>query len=370
MVSLFNTRLRLLAHHLDDQGSPEARQIMADLRAMIDRIPTDSFSVKRVLTDIERVWTDSFWRYVTQADVEFLRNQVGPLLRYAPDVDVRAETFTHKVERLKLQLVMGRDTAGTARSIAEDVSYLPDFVHDDPSRREAVQLCLSPKRLQSASPAELTDIINALAGQMRRRRDKPNTLITVDLPDEMEMRGYILLLGAAEPVYAEEYRRRVEDRILDIAGSHPTVEALMRGEPVTDIQLLDLERTLRQELGGSELHLNEANIRTAYRDEGLRVGSLLEFLRYLLDLEGMPDYKDIVAHQFANYMAAHSFNADQIRFLRAVQSVFEEKRGLQPADLYAPPLTDFGQNAVERWFTRGQIEELMAFARGLAVTGG
>jgi type I restriction enzyme R subunit len=52
------------------------------------------------------------------------------------------------------------------------------------------------------------------------------------------------------------------------------------------------------------------------------VDSLLEFLRYLLDLEGLPAYKDIVAHQFSDYIAGRAFNADQIRFLQAVQNVF------------------------------------------------
>ncbi len=36
-------------------------------------------------------------------------------------------------------------------------------------------------------------------------------------------------------MYAEEYRRRVEDAILDLAGDHPTIDALMRGEPVSDL---------------------------------------------------------------------------------------------------------------------------------------
>jgi type I restriction enzyme R subunit len=86
----------------------------------------------------------------------------------------------------------------------------------------------------------------------------------------------------------------------------------MRGESVTDLQLLDMERTLRRELGGGDLHLNETNIRAAYRDENLEVDSLLEFLRYLLDLEGLPAYKDIVTRQFSDYITRQAFNADQI----------------------------------------------------------
>ena len=367
MVSLFNTRLKLLALHLDDQASPDAQAVIADLRGMIARIPTDTFSVMKVFHDVEPGWSDDFWLYLTPTSLEFLRNQVGPLLRYVPDVDVKAETFTHKVERLKLQIAAGKDTAATARSVAEDVSYLPAFVRQDPDRKEAADLCLSPSKLQQASAAELSAVIDALAGEMKRRRARPDDLLHIDLPDEIELRGYIFILGAEQPVYAQEYRRRVEDAILDLAADQPTIDALMRGEPISDLQLLDLERALRRQLGGPDLHLNETNICNAYKDSGLQVGSLIEFLRYLLDLEALPGYEEIVTRQFSDYVAAHPFNADQTRFLRVLQNVFLQKRRLQLADLYDPPLTSFGQDAVDRLFTRDQVEDVLRFTDTLVV---
>jgi type I restriction enzyme R subunit len=99
----------------------------------------------------------------------------------------------------------------------------------------------------------------------------------------------------------------------------------------------------------------------------LKVDSLLAFLRHLFGLEGLPNYQDIVRRQFADYIARHPFNADQIRFLRAVQNVFLQKRKLEVADLYDPPLTQFGRDAVERWFSEAEVEEMLKFANSLAV---
>ncbi|MBN1815150.1 MAG: type I restriction endonuclease, partial [Anaerolineae bacterium] len=362
LVSLFNTRLKLLAHWLDEQDGSEAQQVIADLRAQVARIPTDSIPVKKAWSRVESAWSDEFWSYLTGADLEFLQNQVGPLLCYAPDVDVKAETFTAKVERLKLQIATGAEAAATARSIAEDVAYLPNDALKAPARHDSVRLCRSPRKLQAATPAQLTRLIEDLAGQMRRRRAKPNSLVEIDLPDEIELRGYIFLLGAEEPVYAEEYRRRVEDRILDLAASQPTLQALLAGQPVSEGDLLDLERCLRRDLGGPDLYLHERNIRAAYRDEDLQVGSLLEFLRYLLDLEGLPAYDEIVRHQFAAYVAGHAFSGDQIRFLRAVENVFLQRRRLQRADLYGPRFAPFGQDAVDRLFTPAELDDMLAFA--------
>ena len=92
---------------------------------MIDRIPQDSFPVKKVLADVEQAWTDNFWTLLTPAKNEFLRLKVAPLLRFAANVDVAGETFTHKVERLKLQTLQGNPTPQLLQSVMEDVSLLP-----------------------------------------------------------------------------------------------------------------------------------------------------------------------------------------------------------------------------------------------------
>jgi type I restriction enzyme R subunit len=47
--------------------------------------------------------------------------------------------------------------------------------------------------------------------------------------------------------------------------------------------------------------------------------------------------------------------------------VFIQKRRLQLADLYDPPLSNFGEDAVERWFTQEQVEGILRFTETLAV---
>ncbi len=54
-------------------------------------------------------------------------------------------------------------------------------------------------------------------------------------------------------------------------------------------------------------------------------------------------------------------------YLRAVQSVFLQKRHLETANLYEPPLDMFGADAMERWFNEKEVEEIVKFAKRLAV---
>jgi type I restriction enzyme R subunit len=362
LVSLFNTRLNLLEHYLGQPSSSEFQRTVADLRAQIALIPADSFSVKKILPEVEEAWRDNYWAYVNAKKVDFLRMRVGPLLRYAVADDVAAATFTHKVERLKLQGQTGRDTAATVESIRDDVSRLKDSLLTQTAQQAMKDFGLSPD-LGTAAPAELDQLADTLAPLMKNKSASPDSFVMIDLKDAVALSGYILLKGGTEKIYVTDYRERVEKRILELM-THPTIDAISRGAPVTDAQLIALERTLRQTLGEGDLELVESNIRKAF---GVKVGSLLEFVRQILELDGVPDYAEIVSHQFSEYVAAHPFNADQTRFLNVLQNVFVQKRRMVLADLYGPPLNTLGQDAVERWFTPEQVQDILALAERLTV---
>jgi type I restriction enzyme R subunit len=361
LVSLFNTRLKIVERHLPDHTAEAFRQTITDLRAMIVRIPCESFPVKKVWLQVAPAWEDDFWTLITSAKLDFLRLHVAPLLRFAPEVDVAAETFTHKVERLKLQILQSTPSPQLLQSIAEDVSLLPDIavqVHSSPSAALALSADLA-----TAAPGQLTQIIRDLAPQMRNRRDRPSAFLKIDLPDFIATHGYISVGDGGHQILIEEYKRRVDARVLEIVEKHPALAALRDGREIPDDQLIDLERTLHRELGRDDIQLSSRNIRIAY---GLRVDNFLAFLRHLLALDAIPDYHQVVKRGFERHIQAHNYNAEQIRFLRSVQEVFLAKRTLVEADLYDPPLTNFGRNAVERFFTPLEIGDLIQLTESLA----
>ena len=361
LVSIFNTRLQLLESQFPDHDTEVFRQSVFDLRQMLHRIPADSFPVRKVWAEVEPAWRDDFWKLITPAKLDFLRLRVAPLLRFAAHVDVAAETFTHKVERLKLQIIRHHPAPQLLQSISEDVSLLPD-IHERVESQPSAKLALS-RELAAAEPAQLTQMIKDLAPEMRNRRNRPSAFLKIDLPDFIETRGYISLGEGGQQIYVEEYKKRIESRILAIVENHPTLAAIRQGREVTDEQLVDLERTLHRELGGGEFQLNSANIRKAY---GLKVDNFLAFIRHLLTLDALPDYTQVVERSFARHITTHHYNADQIRFLRSVQEIFLKQRKLAEADLYEAPLTVFGRNAVEKFFTPAEIRELLHLTDTLA----
>jgi type I restriction enzyme R subunit len=363
LVTIFNTRLHLLETYLKEQRDADCQQVIADLREQIQQIPTDSFTIRKHLPEIQEAWREGFWNYLVPSKIEFLKLKVAPHLRLVPGVDVAAATFISKVERLKLLKRTGKETAQAIQSIAEDAAVLPDFVVNDPKCRPQVQKCL-PEELTNASLGDLTQVREALAPQMKYKR-RLDTFLELDLVDSIAISGYILLTKSGEKMYVAEYRRLVEQRILELVDNHPTILAIQRGEKIDDWQLLELERTLTRELGAGDLEVTPENLKKVFAHTA---DSFLGLVRQVLDMQYLPDYKDLVARQFDIYTTSHKFNADQIRFLRAVQSVFLQKRHLETADLYdAPAIVGFGQDAVERWFTENEVNEIITFANRLEV---
>jgi type I restriction enzyme R subunit len=366
LIRLFNTRVELLERTLHEREGERHRQAITDSRSMIARIPTESFPVRKVWHDVESAWDDEFWKYLRPDQLQMLRIKVAPLLRFVSDVDVAAESFTHKIEQLRLQLIAGGPQPALLRSIAEDVSRLPAFVQEAPAKKAAVGLALSVQ-LAAASPSQLTAIIHELAPEMKHKRRLETGFLQIDLPDFIAGRSYVLVGPQGVQVHVEEYRRRIEARILAAAEHHPALRALHEGREPALGDLIDLERLLDRELSAPDVGLTDKTARQAFgASVDRRQGGFLGFVRFLLGLEGLPDYASVVDHAFQMHIQQNHYSGDQIRFLRSVRDVFLSKRRLAVADLYEAPLTSFGRNAVDRLFTPPQVQSLVQLTDRLA----
>jgi saccharopine dehydrogenase-like NADP-dependent oxidoreductase len=62
------------------------------------------------------------------------------------------------------------------------------------------------------------------------------------LRDSFASRGFGIVENCL--TIEEEYRQRVEAKVLDIFETHPTIAAIRNREAVTDLQLVALERRL------------------------------------------------------------------------------------------------------------------------------
>jgi len=367
LTRVFNTRLDIIAAVLHDRENPAYAQAITDCRAMLGRVPIESFLIRKMWSDVEMAWTADFWTQLTRERLDFLRLKVAPLLRFVPDVDVAAETFTNKVERLALAMIKGTPSPEQLASIAEDVSRLPQEIRERSSKISAAKLALSAD-LAKAPRAQLTGIIRELAPEMKNKRRADNPFLAIDLPDFVATAQHVIVMPNGIQVHVEEYRKRIDQRILNVAQEHPALQAVREGRSPTPDQLIDLERVLHNQLESSDINFSDKTARAVYGLKWDNHVGFLGLLRHVLALDAIPDYASVVATSFEGHITSHKYTGDQIRFLRAVEDVFLSSRRLSESDLYdSPQLKAFGRNAVERLFSPVQVKELVHLTEELAV---
>lgn len=362
LVTIFHTRLQKLQILLGDQASADFKRIVQDVRADIARIPTDSFTVKRSMSDLRQVMDDDFWNYLTEDKLELLRLKIAPLLRFVTGVNPKEAFFISKMERAELFLLQKKDLSALMESIREDVARLPSSLPQVKAVEEHRQNILANKFWTDLTLERLDTAKKALAPVMRLAEDIKTDPIELGLDDIIDSRRWIILRDKTgkQKIMIEEYKKQVEEKILELAEKHPTIKKLKAGETITADDLEDLDDTLEKEL--IHLGLDEENILKAF---GVRVGNLVDFLKHILHLESLPTYASIVQRSFDAFILEHNYNADQSRFLRVVQSVFLQRRKLELADLYEEPFTNLGMNAVEKLFDNAEVEELITLTRRL-----
>jgi len=363
-ITIFNTRLAKLQMFLGDQESDDAKRIINNLRSDITDIPLDSFSVHKVYKDVKDAWQNDFWSYITRDKLEFLRLKVAPLLRFVPGMNNDEAFFISKMERLGLNFLQRKDLATAIESIKADISLLPTNLAQVAQHIRVINDLLSNKFWQEADLTKIDETKETLAPIMKYKMPRPSLVIELGLDDIIESRRWVILRKDNQKVYIEEYRKRVEAKILELAERHPAIIKLKNGKPLGIDDLLDLELTLSKELKAEDISLDEENILKAY---GVKVGNFVDFLKHALSIEKIPSYEDVVKKAFDAFILEHNYNADQSRFLRAVQNVFVQRRKLVQADLYEEPFTNFGSNAVDKLFTEEDVNELVELTSKLSI---
>jgi len=364
LVTIFNYRLSKLLLLLGDQKSEDTKRIISEIRNYIGLIPLESFSVKKVFKEVKEAWEDDFWNYITPNKIEFLKLKVAPLLRFVPGINIDEAFFINKMEKCGLLLLQKRDIKTTIDSIKEDVSLLPTNLSQVSEHIGHVNEVLSNEFWKSVTLTKIDEKKVVLAPLMKYKREKPSLIFELGLDDFIEARKWVIVGKENEKVYVEEYRKRIEAKILDLAEKHPAIIKLKQGEELNIDDMLDLELTLSKELSTDEFSFDDKNMLKAY---GVKLGSFVDFLKHVLNLEALPPYETIVRKAFDSFILEHNYNADQSRFLRAVQNYFIQHHKLEPADLYEPPFTNFGVNAVEKLFSEEEVKDLVELTKKFIV---
>jgi len=320
--------------------------------------------VKDAARDLEQVLSPSFWTRVGVKPMQFLRTRITPLMRYKQGIDPNQASFELKSEQLSVA-ILEKNKAELERlrsEIGEVMDYLPFTIKEVKEKEELINRVQRPSFWKEVSYEDAQMLLQELAPLMKYKRTEPRPAIVLDIDDIIQEREYLDYgpVTAPRSILAKTYVERVEKRIKELADSHPTIQKIVRDEPITERDLEELEKTLNS----PELYVTEETLQKVYKQSR---GTLVQFIKKILGLYEFPDTEKKIGEAFKTFMIEKNYlNADQVNFLRTIQTVFTKKHHIVYSDLFELPFTNIAPNPVQL-LPKNDIDEVLNICKTLEV---
>jgi type I restriction enzyme R subunit len=341
-AKVFLLRLKQYEHFQRHGDKKRAELVKEKIFADINALPEDSIAVRDATRDLEQVRSPDFWRRIGVKPMQFLRTRITPLMRYKQGVEPNQTSFELKTEQLSVA-VLEKNVAEMERlknEIAEVMDYLPFTIKEVKEKEELINRVQESSFWKAVSYEDAQMLLRELTPLMRYKRTEPRPTIVLDIDDIIQERDYVDYgpVTAPRSILAKTYMERVEKRIKELAESHPTIQKIIKGEVITDRDLEELEKTLNS----PELFVTEEILQKVYKQNE---GTLVQFIKKILGLYEFPNPEVRIREAFSTFMIEKNYlSADQINFLRTIQTVFTKNHHIEYANLFDPPFT-FWANA-------------------------
>lgn len=355
--------VRLLRLRLDKWQLLHAQQqditgVIEELKEMVSSLPRQSINVRPHLDEIDALLEK--WPNPTQATLQHLSMVIAPLMRLVPFWALDELQFRVQCERYNVALLKGDEgTQQKANStITEALTSLADNIPAVQQVSEQRAFALSAAFWEHVDIARLKQLQDTFAPLMKYRRSAPSNVVTLNLPDTIASRHWIIYGPTGEGAFAASYREQVEALVRRLAEQMPELARIKNGDALSDEELEHIGNTLNQ----ADLFVTEDTLRKAFEAP---TASLADFLRHMLCQDArLPNREERVSAAFDAFIAQHGYlRANQLNFLRAVKAAVLGHGRITRASLSEPPLSRVAR--VEALFPPQDIEELIAFANQL-----
>ena len=352
---IFLSRVKQLAFLKERGDKVRAAQVKDQILADIRSLPSDSVSVRDNKEEIRKALDPQLWDNVAVDPVQFLTQKIMPLMRYQKDVNLNTAIFTLRCEQLRHAILRGNlgEIERQKLLIGGMVECLPLTLDKVKEREAFIREVKSHAFWQSVSYESAERMLAELAPLMPMMSREPQQTIVIDMGDQIEMRELIQMLGEKEQTYITKYRERVEDRIKLLAAESPVIQKIAHDEVLSEADIRELEATIF----GPDLAKNGAELGKAVTSTE---GILVSFIKHVLGMYGDPDPKVKIRDAFQTYIIENNkhYSADQLNFIRMVESVFLAKRHITCEDFWEPPFITLG-NAPSPLFSNTELKSFV-----------
>jgi len=346
----------------------EIEKIKQSIIEEVKSLPKDSEAIISHVDNIEKVLNPNFWNTRGVDPIEFIKKKILPLMKYKPDVQLKPASFVLKCEQLYLiKLTYGNATnwwkdEGPERlidEICESLQKVDPKYFEEVGKTELKDLALDKgnKFWENITTEKIAQLRDELSPLMIYQQSEPIKTVLIKMDDVIQERDSVRYGPELTSIDSQTYIEKVEKKIRELAQSNPVILKIKNSEEITE---KDVE-SLADILMSSELGITEETLSKAYNTPKK---DIVEFIRHILGLTKLPNKDDMVEEAFSGFLLTKNFNADQINFIRILESVFISKKSIVFADFYDPPFSNIGK-PLASYFEKEGLLELEKFCKTL-----
>jgi type I restriction enzyme R subunit len=306
----------------------------------------DNFIVRPKRRLVEKYAAPEAWRALGLNDRVELEHEVAGLPSDLVDDDIAAKQFDLLVLNTQLAVLRAdRSFDGYRRKIVQIAGLLGELSNVPMVARE-MQLILdlqSDEFWQDITVPMLETIRRRLRELVKLIELKRRPVVYTDFEDQIAPGMEIALAGVTVGADMDRFRLKAR-HFLKANENHIAVLKLRRNEPLTPMDIESLEKIL----------IEAGVAQSSDLDQVRADGGLGLFVRSLVGME-----RDAAKRAFDNFLAAHTFSADQIEFLNIIIDHLTDRGAMDPRLLYESPFTDLDPMGVAGLFTSQEVTELI-----------
>jgi type I restriction enzyme R subunit len=357
---LFKARLDLIAE-LDKRiattagdlpgvpyGHPTLRELRGDvaagLHARVAAMNVDNFIVRPQRRDVDRFAKAEAWDLLSDDDRDTLGERVAALPTQLGDEDEEAKRFDMLMLRAQLAIFQARPEFLALRQKIQAIACdLEDQMAIPAIKAEAllIQSVASDDWWQDVTVPMLETVRRRLRLLIKLLPKGQKQVVYSNFEDALGEAVEVTLPQVSPGLNMAKFKDKAR-AFLRAHESHLALQRLRRNQPLTPVDLQELEKMLVA-AGGTEPLINEA------RSQGLGL-----FIRALVGLD-----HETAMQAFSDFLSGSTATPDQIEFIQMIVQELTQNGVMQPERLFESPFTDFSDQGPVGIFPPTQVSRIV-----------
>lgn len=333
----------------DHMSEPQLREETAEfLHRSVAAMNLDNFVVRPKRQYVEKFAKRDVWKNLSPEDFQDLANKVSALPTELTDEDEDEEAKRFDMLLLRSQLAVLQSTANFA-GLREKIQLVASALEEQASipaiqaQMVLIQAVTSDEWWEDVTVTMLENVRRKLRALVKLIPKGQKKVVYSNFEDEIGEGTSIELPQVTAGLNMAKFKEKAR-QFLRAHESHISLQRLRSNQPLTSMDLVELEKML-VEAGGSPEQINEAK----EQSNGLGV-----FIRSLVGLE-----REAAMQAFGGFINGTTTTPNQIEFIDLIVQELTQNGVMEAERLFQSPYTDLNAQGPLGVFPKATVAKIM-----------